>query len=162
MFFSLVVSPVMNGDSPCCNSPQWHRGEWWRCGVTIHWAVFSYSKPHYWASRTSDCHTNIQSTNKDFCLVNLCAFLQLWLYLTHLFKIIPALKSIKNGKKLGVAWWCDDVIRCDGVSDVTHCGSVALCSRGGVRSDWCRCGVITSSHLITSHHHHHITPSHHT
>ena len=40
-----------------------------------------------------------QSTNKDFCLVNLCAFLQLWFYLTHwidLFKIIPALKSIKK------------------------------------------------------------------
>ena len=31
-------------------------------GVTIHQAVFGYSKPHYWASRTSDCHTNIQST----------------------------------------------------------------------------------------------------
>ena len=39
----------------------WHRGDWWRRGVTIHRAVFSYSKPHYWAFRTSDCHTNIQS-----------------------------------------------------------------------------------------------------
>ena len=101
MFFSSVVSPVVNGDGI-------QRGD---TVVTPRWMVTP--RRHHSPSRFQLFLTTLlgiqnlivtqtyraQSTNKDFCLVNLCAFLQLWFYLTHwidLFKIIPALKSIKK------------------------------------------------------------------